>query len=126
MMKSTLVCALLVCLSSSALAMPCESEDLDCWKRAAGVKAEEALSLARELSFSKQQLELKDRENAIITEAYDRVKATLPGISDAMQAAKGKWYESPVLWLGIGAFVGALVVVLGGLIVGHVAGALTR
>jgi hypothetical protein len=109
--KFVAVYALSVCLSSAALAAPCAEDDLLCFQRELGKKADEALSLAKELESTKGLLELEKQKAALMESAYKQVKETLPGLSAAIEKVKPRWYESPWLWAGIGFTLGFLATI---------------
>lgn len=119
--KCVAVFAIWACLSNLAFAAPCAEDDLDCISRELGKKADEALSLARELESTKGLLELEKQKQAAIQAAYTQLKETLPGLSKAIEAVKPRWYESPWLWLSIGFTLGFIATVVGAVAIGQVA-----
>jgi hypothetical protein len=109
--KFVAVFVILVCSSSVAFAAPCAEDDLLCFQRELGKKADEALSLAKELESTKGLLSLEQQKSAAMKAAYDQVKETLPGLTSAIDAVRPKWYTSPILWMGIGLTLGFLATI---------------
>lgn len=124
-MKSLVVCALAVSLSSTAVmaAEPCEAEDAACLRRLVLEQAETIDSL-------RHQLKLQQDLNAIITRQNDILQLQnadlYAALEKSMKLTSRGWYEHPALWTTVGVFVGVGCTALGAWAIGQAAGAAGR
>lgn len=58
-----------------------------------------------------QRLLLKDEQLNILKEDRKQLADALGGTRDALSSAGPKWYDSPILWLGVGLFLGSAVTI---------------
>ncbi len=60
-------------------------------------------SLGRQLGLSNQKIAILDESVKLIAEQRDLSLAAQHQLQEALKKVQPRWYEHPVLWLGIGA-----------------------
>lgn len=130
MMKLLLICVLTASSSdrvevlgspAAAVTRSCEVADLPCIRRLLLQKQDEVVSLAKQLGFREQQVELLQQSIKMITEQRDIAGSNAKALLESSAKLMPHWYESPILWFGVGMFGGMLLTVLAAVAVGQAA-----
>lgn len=117
--KILLICFVSAVISSNATAAPlaCDSEDLPCIRRLLLNSEEVNDQLKLQLDGKDKLIKLSEEQLQILT---TQNQALGKAASQALAVAQGQlrpWYESPVLWTGIGLVVGVVLTVAVGAVV---------
>lgn len=91
----------------------CRENDLPCFQEGFLERGKQIDSLGRELSLTKQQLELSNGENSVLKLSNTSLKGSLDAVAPGLRAGERKWYESNQLWYGLGIGTGVLITVAG-------------
>lgn len=97
-----------------AYAEPCNTTAPDytaCLERLALTQDNELKYQAQQLTLLQQRLELKTEQLQLVQVDRKQLADALVGTRDTVAALGPKWYDSPILWLGIGLFLGSAVTI---------------
>lgn len=92
---------LAVSLATQAPSLPpCDAEDVTCLRDRLNRKAEEVESLMRELDLAHKLQETTSASLAVALQSAQALDSASRSLLE--HAATPAWYQSPLLWLGVG------------------------
>ena len=95
-----------------AVAEACGESDLSCIRLLLLQKQDEVLSFGKRVGLVNQQVELLKQTVDMVNEQLVIALSSNKTLLEAANKLVPHWYQSPLLWFGIGVFIGGGLVVL--------------
>lgn len=111
-MRTLLSVFVLTALSSSAVAAPCNDDDLSCIKRALLDKVEENKDLLGQIERYRQLDSNSQRQIKNLQDSNEALNGALKPALDAVAAARPKFYQTAEFGVAIGLPLGVILTVV--------------